>query len=79
MNMLTIVRVHYTIDIAGGMVFALWMSKNTKRLIYFSDRIISQPYVWGGMVRQWWRERQRRKVEERGEEMRETLLTEERE
>ena len=60
-NLLTIVRVHYIIDIAGGLIFALFMSKNTKKLIFFSDWVLSQPYVLGCKAKQWWKDRHQRK------------------
>jgi len=44
MNMLTITRVHYTIDIVGGLIFSFFMHRNVAPLVYCADWIISQPY-----------------------------------
>ncbi len=64
MNMLLITRVHYTIDIAAGLVFAVFMSKNVNRFVPWADKIISLPLLLGEKGRDWCRERQRKKEEE---------------
>lgn len=45
MNMLTITRVHYTIDIAGGLVFAFFMHSKIKKHIFYGDWLLSLPYL----------------------------------
>lgn len=44
MNMLTIVRVHYTVDVAGGLVFAFFFHKLAGRIVYYWDWILNLPY-----------------------------------
>ena len=56
MNMLTIVRVHYTIDIAGGLIFSIFWSRNVNPFIYYCDWIISLPYVAGKKLVEKWKD-----------------------
>lgn len=44
MNMLTITRVHYTVDIIGGLVFALFFYRTSKRVFIYFDKLFSLPY-----------------------------------
>jgi hypothetical protein len=44
MNMLLITRVHYTIDVAGGIVFAYFFHKFCSKNIKYMDKILSLPY-----------------------------------
>lgn len=43
-SMLTINRVHYTIDIAGGLVFAFFFHRMASKLVFYWDWILSLPY-----------------------------------
>ncbi len=46
MNMLIVTRVHYTIDVVGGLIFSVYsywlIGKFTERI----DRVISAPYKY---------------------------------
>lgn len=50
MNMLLITRVHYTIDVAGGLVFAFFWSRIAERYVSYFDWLVSLPYVVGRKV-----------------------------
>ena len=50
MNMLLITRVHYTIDVAGGLVFAFFWSRFAERYISYFDWLLTLPYVAGRKV-----------------------------
>lgn len=47
MNMLLITRVHYTIDIAGGIFYAFFLYNFASRLIFYMDWVLSVPYLLG--------------------------------
>ena len=47
LNMLLITKVHYIVDIVGGIVFAVWAHRTFVRLVVYVDRIFSLPYVGG--------------------------------
>lgn len=44
MNMLTITRVHYTVDIAGGLIFGFFWHSVVNKNIYYFDWLASLPY-----------------------------------
>lgn len=50
MNMLIITRVHYTIDVAGGLVFAFAVFEFCNKNLYWFDRFLSLPYVLGAKI-----------------------------
>lgn len=50
MNMLIISRVHYTCDIMGGLIFAIWFHKTATRNTYYIDKLFSIPFVIGKWV-----------------------------
>jgi len=45
MNMLTIIQVHYTIDVAGGLVFAFFFHKLAGKIVYYWDWVLNLPYL----------------------------------
>jgi formate/nitrite transporter FocA (FNT family) len=45
MNMLTITRVHYTVDIAGGLIFAFFAHKMVAKIVFYGDWLLSAPYL----------------------------------
>jgi hypothetical protein len=44
MNMLLITRVHYVIDIIGGLVFATWYHRTATRFVLYIDKLLSLPF-----------------------------------
>ena len=50
MNMLLLTRVHYSIDIIAGFLFAIWFYRISERILYYTDRLFSLPYVFGRWV-----------------------------
>lgn len=52
MNMLTITRVHYTVDIAGGLVFAFFAHKMVAKIVFYGDWLLSAPYLAVRKVRE---------------------------
>jgi membrane-associated phospholipid phosphatase len=49
--MLTITRVHYTTDIIGGLIFALFCHKVGTITVYFVDSIFSFPLFVAAKIR----------------------------
>lgn len=45
MNMLLITRVHYTIDVAAGLVFSLFFHGVAGKWVYYFDWLLSLPYL----------------------------------
>jgi hypothetical protein len=50
--MLTITRVHYTIDIIGGLIFALICERIASKYIYYFDYLLSYPYILGKKIKE---------------------------
>ena len=47
MNMLLITKVHYTIDILGGLIFAIWFHRLASRYVIYIDKFLSLPHwLW---------------------------------
>lgn len=44
MNMLLITRVHYVVDIAGGLIFAIWYHRTATRYVLYIDKFLTLPY-----------------------------------
>lgn len=44
MNMLLITRVHYVVDIIGGLVFAIWYHRMATRVVLYIDKFLSFPF-----------------------------------
>ena len=44
MNLLLITKVHYVIDIVGGLVMAIWFYRLSTRIVIYFDKLISLPY-----------------------------------
>lgn len=59
-NMLTITRVHYTVDIAGGLLFAFFMHKNVRKIVYHCDWLLSRPFVLGCKVKEYFQKRRKK-------------------
>jgi hypothetical protein len=57
MNMLLVTRVHYTIDVAGGLVFALFFYSMAEKIVPYFDWLVSQPFVLGKKVYEIYREK----------------------
>jgi len=47
MNMLIITRVHYTVDVIGGLVFSVYSYWVIGKLTVYIDMAISLPYKYG--------------------------------
>jgi hypothetical protein len=47
MNMLLITRVHYTIDVASGLVYAFFVYSLVERVVRYFDWLLSLPYLLG--------------------------------
>jgi hypothetical protein len=47
MNMLIVTRVHYTIDVGGGLLFSFFFYRFCSKNVYWIDRLMSLPYVAG--------------------------------
>lgn len=45
MNLLLITKVHYVVDIAGGLIYAAWFYRLTRRFVFYFDKLVSLPYV----------------------------------
>lgn len=45
-NILIICRVHYTIDIIGGLVFAAFYHKLSTIIVKYYDKVLSLPFVF---------------------------------
>jgi hypothetical protein len=43
-NMLTTTEVHYSIDVAGGLVFAFFFHKLAGNIVFYWDWLLSLPY-----------------------------------
>jgi len=52
MNMLVITRVHYTIDIGAGLLFACFFYKLCCDYVCWIDKFISIPYLIGKKVQE---------------------------
>lgn len=50
MNMLLITRVHYTIDVAAGLVYAFFVFSLIERVVSYFDWLLSLPYLLGKMA-----------------------------
>ena len=44
MNMLVTTRVHYIIDVVGGLIFAIWSYRQSVRYVIFFDKLLSLPF-----------------------------------
>lgn len=44
MNLLLITKVHYVIDIAGGLIMAVWYFRLSTRIIIYFDKLLTLPY-----------------------------------
>jgi hypothetical protein len=51
MNMLLITKVHYVIDIAGGLVFAVFFHRLADRRTSFIDKTLSLPHRFYRFIR----------------------------
>ena len=49
-NMLLITKVHYMVDVVGGIVFAVFAYRTFIRFVQYVDKILSLPFVWGKML-----------------------------
>jgi hypothetical protein len=38
-------KVHYTVDIIGGLIFAIFMYNLASKTVYYTDKFISLPHV----------------------------------
>jgi hypothetical protein len=56
MNMLLVTRVHYTIDVAGGLVFAIFISKFIGKYLFYLDWLLSFPLLAGKIALRKYRE-----------------------
>jgi membrane-associated phospholipid phosphatase len=45
MNMLTILEVHYTVDVAAGLVFAFFFHRLAGKVVYYWDWVLNLPYL----------------------------------
>lgn len=45
MNLLLITKVHYVVDIAGGIIYAVWFYRLARLLVVYFDKLVSLPYV----------------------------------
>lgn len=45
MNLLLITKVHYVVDVAGGLIFAAWFYRLANSLVLYFDKLVSLPYV----------------------------------
>lgn len=50
MNMLLITRVHYTVDVAAGLVYAFFFYGLAEKIISYFDWLVSLPYLLGKKV-----------------------------
>lgn len=50
MNMLLLTRVHYTIDIAGGLIYAFFFYGMAEKIVVYFDWLLSGPFVMGKKV-----------------------------
>jgi hypothetical protein len=50
MNMLIVTRVHYTIDVGGGLLFSFFFYGFCCNYVYWIDRLMSFPYVVGKKI-----------------------------
>jgi hypothetical protein len=46
-NLLIMTKVHYTVDILGGLIFAAFMHKASRLTVLYTDKAMSFPYVLG--------------------------------
>ena len=46
-NMLLITKVHYMVDVVGGIIFAVFAYRTFIRLAVYVDKIFSLPFVGG--------------------------------
>jgi membrane-associated phospholipid phosphatase len=44
MNLLLITKVHYVIDIAGGLIMAVWYFRLSTRISIYFDKLLTLPY-----------------------------------
>lgn len=44
-NMLLVTKVHYSIDIIAGIIFALWFYRLSERITYYLDYLFTLPKV----------------------------------
>ena len=44
MNLLLITKVHYVIDIAGGLIMAVWYFRLSTRILIYFDKLLTLPY-----------------------------------
>jgi hypothetical protein len=44
MNLLLITKVHYVIDIIGGIIFAVWYYRQAIRITLYIDKLLSLPF-----------------------------------
>jgi hypothetical protein len=49
-NMLLVTKVHYSIDIVAGIIFALWFYRLSERITYYLDYVFTLPKVGVGKV-----------------------------
>ena len=50
LNMLLITKVHYLVDIVGGLIFSIWYYRLAIRIIVYFDKLLSLPYVLGNWI-----------------------------
>ena len=50
LNILLITKVHYMVDIVGGLIFSIWWYRTSIRYVRYVDRIISLPFVGGKKI-----------------------------
>lgn len=55
MNMLLITRVHYTIDVAGGLIFAFFFHWFASKVVFYFDWLLSTPLMFGKYAIRKWR------------------------
>lgn len=44
MNLLLITKVHYVIDIVGGLIMAVWFYRLSIRIVIYFDKLLTLPY-----------------------------------
>jgi hypothetical protein len=60
MNMLLLTRVHYTIDIAGGLIYAFFFYGMAEKIVVYFDWLLSGPFVLGKKIYTICRERKKK-------------------
>jgi hypothetical protein len=60
MNMLLLTRVHYTIDIAGGLIYAFFFYGMAEKIVVYFDWLLSGPFVLGKRIYMIYRERKKK-------------------